>query len=95
MFFKSAVIFFGLICNCLNCNYHCDDHILILKKKVLAVHICTPQRRSRVFTLPCIYSKITIKIEESVAQCAQCIVGVFFGVRIRRSASITPCSVEL
>ena len=22
-------IFFGLICNCLNCNNHCDDHISI------------------------------------------------------------------
>ena len=24
-------IFFGLICNCLNFNYHCDDHIFIWK----------------------------------------------------------------
>ena len=39
IFFKSALIFGGLICNCLNYNYHCDDHILILKNEVLAVHM--------------------------------------------------------
>ena len=27
--------FFGLICNCLNFNYHCDDHIFIWKKKIV------------------------------------------------------------
>ena len=27
--------FFGLICNCSKCNYHCDDHIFIEIKVVL------------------------------------------------------------
>ena len=24
---RSPEIYFGLICNCLNCSHHCDDHI--------------------------------------------------------------------
>ena len=26
---------FGFICNCLNCNYHCDNHISSLKRKII------------------------------------------------------------
>ena len=31
---KSQFFFFGFICNCLNCNYHCDDHIFIKNQAV-------------------------------------------------------------
>ena len=39
-------IFFGLICHCLNCNYHCQDHIFI-KKFVFPQFISSSYDRSR------------------------------------------------
>ena len=38
--FEVGPKFFGLICNCLNCNYHCQEHIFIFYKNCIsAVHI--------------------------------------------------------
>ena len=39
-------IVFGLICHCLNCNYHCQDHIFI-KKFVFPQFISSSYDRSR------------------------------------------------
>ena len=38
-------MFFRFICNCLNCNYHCNDHIVFLKFETI-VSICSaPETR--------------------------------------------------
>ena len=38
--FPETKIFFRFICNCLNCNYHCNDHIVFLKFETIVL-ICS------------------------------------------------------